>query len=77
MPSGNIQYENILLIVTAAASYMIAAFKNLNKSLLCRSIHVTCVAHDVHRVCEKIREDNKEVNKFVSLILLLHDGAHL
>jgi len=67
-PSGNIQYENILLIVTDAASYMIAAFKNLNKSLLCHSIHVTCVAHAVHRVCEKIREDNKEVNKFVSLM---------
>ena len=47
---------------------MIATFKNLRQSLLCHSIHVTCVAHSVHRVCEKIREENIEVNKLVILM---------
>jgi len=67
LPSGNIQYENVLLVVTDAASHMIGAFKNLRQPLLCHVIHVTCVAHAVHRVCEKIRGENIEVNKFVLL----------
>ena len=60
-PSGNIQYENVLLVVTDEA------FKNLKLSLLCHSIHVTCVAHAVHRLCEKIRGQNIEEIKFMSL----------
>jgi len=61
----------VILIVTDAAAYtayMVAAFKNLKNSLLLQLIHVTYIVHDNYRVCKIIREENVEVNRFVSLL---------
>jgi len=60
--SGNTLYERVILIVTDAAPYMVAAFKNLKQSLLPKLIRVTCIVHDIHRVCKIIREENVKVN---------------
>ena len=65
---GNTLCDSLILIVTNTASYMVVAFKNLKQTLLPQLIHVTCVAHAIHRVCKIIREDNVKINRFVSLI---------
>jgi hypothetical protein len=31
-------------------------------------MHITCLVHALNRVCEKIREDNALVDKFISLM---------
>ena len=35
-------------------------FPNLN--------HITCLAHSLHRVCESIRINNEETDKFIALM---------
>ncbi len=55
----------VLLFVSDAAPYMIRAGKNL-KSLFTSLIHVTCVAHGIHRIAEKVREIFPNVNKLIS-----------
>ena len=47
--------------------YIIAAFRNLTVSFN-HSIHITWVPYDIHHVCERIIDEHKEINKFVSLI---------
>ena len=66
--SGNTPHERVILIITNAAPYMVAAFKILNQSILSKSIHVICVVHAIHCVCEVIREENVNINRFVSLM---------
>ena len=36
------------------------------KKLYPKQIHVTCVAHGLHRVCEKIRDVNPELDSFIA-----------
>lgn len=44
---------------------MIRAGKNL-KAFYRNMIHVTCLAHGLHRLCEKVRECFDDVNKLIS-----------
>ena len=66
--SGNTSNERIILIVTDAAPYMVPAFKNLKQPILPQLIHVTCIVHAIHRICEIIKKENVKVNRLVSLM---------
>lgn len=57
--------KNILLVVTDAAPYMVCAMNSL-KVLYPKMIHVTCLAHGIHRVADFIRGQFKDVNDLIS-----------
>lgn len=54
------------MLLTDAAPYMIKAGKNL-KAIYPSLLHVTCLAHGLHRVAEAIRASFKTVDDFVGL----------
>lgn len=62
---GSTFSDRVLLFVSDAAPYMVRAGKNL-KEFYRHMIHVTCLAHGLHRVCEKVRECFDDVNKLIS-----------
>lgn len=69
---GTPVYENVWLVVSDQATYMRVCFENLKKIGLFPNLHhITCLAHCIHRVSEKIRTQNKEVDKFISNMKLL------
>ena len=55
-----VQRDNVLLFVSDAAPYMIKAGKTL-QLLYPKMIHVTCLAHALHRVAEEVRGSYPEV----------------
>lgn len=57
--------DKVLLLTTDAAAYMIAAGRSL-KVFYKNMVHVTCLAHGIHRVAEYIRNSFPLVNKFIS-----------
>lgn len=62
---GGVQHSKVLLFVSDGAPYTVkagAALKTFYPNLL----HVTCLAHALHRVAEVIRGKYKKVDKFVS-----------
>lgn len=65
-PEG-IEYGNILLVTTDAAPYMKAAMQGL-AVLYPKMLHVTCLAHGLHRVCEVIRATFPNVNSLISSV---------
>lgn len=65
-PSG-IKYNKVLLACTDAAPYMVKAMEGL-KILYSKMIHVTCLAHGLHRVAETIRSENPDVNELISVV---------
>lgn len=64
LQNSEYQYK-VLLLVTDAAPYMIKTGQALN-TFYPNMIHVTCVAHGLNRVLEKVREIFPEVNKLVN-----------
>jgi hypothetical protein len=60
-----VQRENVLLFVSDAAAYMIKAAKAL-QLLYPTMIHVTCLAHALHRVAEEVRWSYPEVDKLIA-----------
>lgn len=60
-----IKRENVLLFVTDAAPYMVKAAEAL-KMFYPKMIHLTCLAHGLHRVAEEIRQNFPEVDKLIS-----------
>lgn len=60
----NIDFNDVWLVVTDQAAYMMKCFKDL-KTVLPNMHHVSCLAHSIHRVCEKVREDHKLVDDFL------------
>jgi hypothetical protein len=60
-----IQHEKVLLFVTDGAPYMKKAGAAL-KVIFPKMIHVTCMAHAIHRVAEEIRSLFPDVDKLVS-----------
>ena len=65
--NGKIYYDKLILIISDQASYMLLAVKNL-KNHFSNLNHITCLSHALHRVCEKIRSDNEDVNKLISKV---------
>lgn len=63
-PDG-IQYDNVLLFVTDAAPYMTKAARTL-QSFYTKMIHLTCMAHGLHRVAEEIRSQFGNVDDLVA-----------
>ncbi|XP_060858892.1 uncharacterized protein LOC132936219 [Metopolophium dirhodum] len=57
--------ENVLLFVTDAAPYMVKAVKVL-QSLFTKMIHITCVAHGLHRISEEVRKHFSKVDSLIS-----------
>lgn len=58
--------SKFLILLTDAAPYMIKAGKNL-KGIYPGLLHVTCLAHGLHRVAESVRASYKSVDDFVGL----------
>jgi len=53
------------LFVTDAAPYMVKAAKSI-QPFYSKMIHVTCLVHGLHRVCEKIRIEFPKVDELIS-----------
>ena len=66
----------VLLLVTDSASYMLKAAKAL-QVFYSNLIHVTCLAHGLHRIAEKIRELFPAVNDLITKKLFLKAPAHV
>lgn len=62
-PTG-VRYNNVLLLVTDAAPYMIKAAKDI-KIMYPKLVHLTCLAHGLHRVAEVIRSSYSDVDSFI------------
>lgn len=56
--------EKVLLILDAAA-YMVKSAQNL-KIFYSNLIHVTCLAHEVNRIAEEIRNEFLDINRLVN-----------
>jgi hypothetical protein len=65
-PSG-IRHNSVLLYLSDAAAYMVKSGKCL-KPIFPRMIHVTCVAHGLHRVAEEVRNCFPDVDALISNI---------
>lgn len=62
-----IKHDNVLLFLSDAAPYMVKAGKVM-QNLYSKMIHVTCMAHAVHRVAEEIRTNFQDINKLISSV---------
>jgi hypothetical protein len=59
------EQENVFLFISDATSCMIKAAKAL-KLLYPKMIHVTCLAHALHRVAEEVRGSYPEVDQLIA-----------
>ncbi|PNF19043.1 hypothetical protein B7P43_G11713 [Cryptotermes secundus] len=63
-PEG-IRHDDVLLFVTDAAPYIVKAGKSI-KSFYTKLVHVTCLAHALHRMTEEVRSEFLQVDALVS-----------
>ncbi|KAL4104048.1 hypothetical protein QTP88_019361 [Uroleucon formosanum] len=61
----NVKYDNILLFISDAAPYMKKAGSTI-QTLYPNIIHLTCLAHTCHNVCEEVRAYYKNVDQLIS-----------
>ena len=59
--------SNLKLMVSDAAAHMLKAGRDL-KVFYPEMLHVTCLAHGLHRVCEQVREMFPRVNALISAV---------
>jgi hypothetical protein len=59
------QRDNVLILCTDSVAYMLKAGRIL-KSVLPKMKHVTCIAHALHRVAEKIRCQYPDVDTLIA-----------
>lgn len=57
--------QKVLLFLSDAAPYMKKAGKELKKSFS-KMIHVTCLAHGLHRIAEQVRDVHSNVDTLIS-----------
>ena len=62
---ARVEYNRILLLISDAAAYMKATYNSL-KVLYPKMIHITCLAHGLHNICEKVRYAFPTVNALIS-----------
>ncbi|XP_077525696.1 uncharacterized protein LOC144137628 [Haemaphysalis longicornis] len=62
-PTG-VEATKVLLLYTDAAAYMYKA-AHLLKAFYPQMLHVTCLAHALHRVCEELRKHFTDVNELI------------
>ena len=60
-----IKYDKVLAIITDGAPYMFAAVRTL-KTIYPNLIHIRCLAHSLHNICELLMTIYIDVNRFVS-----------
>lgn len=65
-PDG-IQHNNVLLFLSDAAPYIIKAGTIL-KVFYSKMVHVTCLAHAMHKIAEEISSKFPEVDKLISRV---------
>jgi hypothetical protein len=65
-PDG-IRHDDVLLFLSDAAPYMVKAGKTIG-ALYSKMVHVTCLAHGIHRVAEEIRGRFTKVDKLISKV---------
>lgn len=63
-PNG-IKYNNVLLLLSEAALYMVKTKKAI-QVFYSKMIHITCLARGLHRVGEKIRKHFPKVDQLIS-----------
>lgn len=63
-PNGT-EHDRVLLLLSDAAPYMVKAGKAL-QVFYPNMVHVTCLAHALHRVAETVRTTSKYSNTFIS-----------
>lgn len=63
-PTG-IKHDSVLLFLSDAAPYMVKAAKSIS-ALYSKMIHVTCIAHGLHRIAEEIRNNFPEIDTLIS-----------
>ena len=62
---NQVLYNNVFIVATDAAPYMCKAMKGL-QVLFPKMVHVTCLAHGLHRVAELICYNYSDVNRLIS-----------
>ena len=65
-PEG-IKFNSVLLFLSDAAAYMKKAVRNL-LPIFPRMIHLTCLAHGLNRLAEKVRDLHPDVDKLIAAI---------
>ena len=63
-PDG-IRFDNVILLVTDAAAYMKKCALSL-QIMYPNMIHLTCLAHGLHRVAEEVRAQFPDVDRLIS-----------
>ena len=63
-PDG-VRHDDVLLFLSDAAPYMKKAGTSI-KALYSKMIHITCIAHGLHRLAENIRSHFPRVDKLVA-----------
>jgi len=62
---NNVNHEDILLFVSDAAPYMKKAGRCI-QTLYPKALHVTCLAHALHNVCEEVRAHFPKVDRLIA-----------
>jgi len=65
-PQG-VEHNNVLLLVSDAALYMVKAGSAI-QTFFPKMLHVTCLAHALHRVAEQIRSNFQLVDKLIASV---------
>lgn len=65
-PAG-VDGAKVMLLYTDAAAYMHKAARLL-KTFYPQMVHVTCLAHALHRVCEELRKHFTDVNELIASV---------
>lgn len=63
-PEG-IRYDDVLLFVKDSAPYIVKAGKAI-QAFYPKMVHITCIAHGMHRVAEEVRATFSQVDSLVS-----------
>jgi len=63
-PDG-VRHDDVLLFLTDAAPYIVKAVKSI-KAFYSRMVHVTFLAHALHRVAEEVRANFPQFDTLVS-----------
>ncbi|KAF0701625.1 DUF659 domain-containing protein, partial [Aphis craccivora] len=66
LPQG-VEHNNVFLLVSDASPYMVKAGSAI-QMFYPKILHVTCLAHALHRVAEQIRIDFSLVDKLISSV---------
>lgn len=65
-PDG-IRHDDVMLFLSDEVPYMIKAGKTI-RALYSKMVHITCLAHGVHRVTEEIRGQFTNVDKLIAKV---------